>query len=153
MTCVIGNIHTQIVQASLERANLDESPPERLAALMRAAMTGNTAAVVALLNKGADINGQDHAGRTALMEAAFGGHAETIEALLVRGASLNVRDNDGWTALMEASSKSYVEIARTLLTRGADVNTKSKNGWTALRATPRGNPEMIKLLKRFGAIR
>jgi ankyrin repeat protein len=153
LTCVIGNIHTQIVQASLERASLDESLQDTLAALMRAAMTGNTAAVVTLLNKGADINGQDHAGRTALMEAAFGGHAETIEALLVRGADVNARDHVGWTALMEASSKSHIEIVRALLTGGAGVNTKSKNGWTALRATPRGNAEMIKLLKRFGAIR
>lgn len=153
MTCVIGNIHTQIVQASLERARLDDSPLERLAALMRAAMTGNTAAVVSLLNMGVNINGRDRAGRTALMEAAFGGHAETIEALLVRGADVNTTDNIGWTALMEASSKSHTETVRALIAHGADGNTRSKNGWTALRATPKSNAEIIKLLKRSGAVR
>ena len=43
-----------------------------------------------LLDMGANLNSQDHAGWTPLHEAAQRGHIELVEVLLKRGASPNV---------------------------------------------------------------
>ncbi len=143
---VPGKIHMEMVKASLG-SKMDSSTDEDLGALIRAAMIGSTYAVMALLEKGIDVNARDINGRTALIEASFGGHLETVKALLVRGADANAQDNDGWTALMEAASKGHTDVVRTLIDAGADTRTRNKDGWTALKATARSNTTIIRMLK------
>jgi hypothetical protein len=48
---------------------------------------------------------------------------------------------------MEATSKGHLEEARKLLMAGADPKATSNKGWTALKATPKGNTDIIALLK------
>ncbi|HEY7910710.1 MAG TPA: ankyrin repeat domain-containing protein [Blastocatellia bacterium] len=153
MAYVVGRIHTETVRASLESADLATDAPGSLGALLRAAMTGNTTAVSALIERGLNVNARDDHGRTPLLEAVFGGHSDTIEYLLSRGADPDLKDRDGWTALMEAASKSHVDAVRMLLGSGADPNARNNRGWTALRTTARGNAEIIRLLKQAGARR
>lgn len=141
----IGTIHTQMVRAFLERD--EKKPSDGLSVLMRAALIGDTAAVVALLDRGVSANLTDGSGRTALMEAAYAGHWRTIEALILRGADANAKDNAGWTALMEAASKSRIEAVKVLLCHGADATARAKNGLTALKAAPKTSFELIKLIK------
>ena len=117
---------------------------------MRAAMIGNTIAVVALLER-VDVNSRDENGRTALIEAAFGGHEETVRALIERGADVNACDRDGWTALMESASKGRLGIVKIILEAGADLRAKNKNGWTALKASARSSAKIHRLLKESGA--
>ena len=147
--CAIGSNHLEAVEASFQSAARED----RLAALMRAALIGQTGAVSDLLASGADVNARDRYGRTPLMEAVYGGHADTVEALLKRGADANAKDASGWTALMEAASKSRSCAVRSLLAHGAEVNAVSKNGRTALIVTPRADTEIIRMLKRAGAKR
>jgi ankyrin repeat protein len=153
VACVIGKIHTEVVESSLEQAEADRLPVDLTQALMRASLIGATAAVKTLLDAGADVNAADRHGRTALMEAVFSGHTETIRALLERGADVDAKDLGGWTALMEAASKGHTEIVRMLLARGADVNARNRGGWTASRAAARGNLELLMLLKRARSAR
>jgi ankyrin repeat protein len=145
MAFVIGISHVEVVRASLETSDALAQ------ALMRAALTGQAAAISALVDKGADVNAKDQSGRTALMEAAFGGHVETVQALIERGADVNAKDHSGWTALMEAASKGHTRMVRVLLDAGADAKVKHKKGWTALKAAAKGHVEIIKLLKRAEA--
>lgn len=66
--------------------------------MRNAARRGQTAAVAALLGKGAAVDAADKNGRTALMMAAEKGHADAVKLLLERGANADARDKDGWTA-------------------------------------------------------
>jgi len=149
---IAGEKHVATVRASLANESLPANSEEITQALMRAALIGHTAAIRALLDGGADVNAIDPNGWTPLMEAVFAGHAETIRALLARGADVNTKDQAGWTPLMEAASKGQAEAVMILLASGADANAKSNKGWTALKATPKGNTEIIKLLKQAGAL-
>ena len=151
MAYVIGRLHSEAVQASLERANLGAMPNDSFAGMMRAAMIGQNSAVTRFLEHGVPVNAVDETGRTSLIEAVFGGHLDTVELLLRRGAAVNARDNDGWTALMEAASKGRADLVRLLLAFGADARIQNKNGWTALRTTARCNTEVTRLLKDAGA--
>lgn len=151
MAYVIGRIHTEAVQASLERASMGYQPDDSLSGLMRAALIGNTAAVTVFLDHGVPVNAVDTGGRTPLLEAAFGGHLDTVEELLKRGADVNARDSDGWTPLMEAASKGRAYLVRTLLAHGADARIRNRNGWTALKTTAKCNTEVTRLLRDAGA--
>lgn len=152
MVFIAGEKHAATVRASLANESLPANSEAMAQALMRAALIGHTAAVHVLLDGGADINAIDRNGWTPLMEAVFAGHVETIRALLARGADVNTKDQADWTPLMEAASKGHVEAVMILLASGADANAKSNKGWTALKATPKGNTEIIKLLKQAGAV-
>jgi len=148
---VIGRVHTEAVQASLERANLDANPDDSLAGMMRAALIGYTAAVTLFLAHGVPVNAVDTNGRTPLIEAVFGGHIDTAEELLKRGADVNAQDGDGWTALMEAASKGHADFVGILLAHGADARIRNRNGWTALKTTAKCNSEITRLLRDAGA--
>jgi len=150
LTHVVGRIHREVVRGFLEAA-LDARPADDPAALMRAALIGDAAALTALLDSGASVDGRDGMGRTPLMEAAFAGHDEAVALLLTRGADPNATDSAGWTALMEAASKGRTEIVKTLLECGANPTYRNPGGWSALRATPRSQIEILQLLKVAGA--
>ena len=118
-----------------------------LTPLMKAALTGDRAALKQLLDEGADLNAGDQDGRTALMDATFAGHTKIVEDLLERGADPDAKDLDGWTALMEAASKGHTEIVKLLLSAGADACIDSKDGWTALKVAAKGHTRITQLLK------
>ena len=81
---------------------------------MLAAFRGDTAAVLDLLERGADVNARDRDGDTALMFAAFRGHALIVALLLQYGASVYARARNGWTAKKAAQSGLHQQIADTL---------------------------------------
>ena len=71
--------------------------------LIKATKQGDTAAVKALLTRGADVNAKNKKGETALMGAAWYGHTTIVEALLKAGADTDVKAKNGGTALLAAA--------------------------------------------------
>jgi ankyrin repeat protein len=82
--------------------------------LMLAAFRGEAAAVLDLLERGADVNARDRDGDTALMFAAFKGHALVVALLLQYGANVYARARNGWTARKAAQSGLHHHVAETL---------------------------------------
>ena len=82
--------------------------------LMLAAFRGDTATVINLLERGADVNARDRDGDTALMFAAHRGHALVVALLLQYGANVYARARNGWTAKKAAQSGLHEHIADML---------------------------------------
>ncbi|MDP6555133.1 MAG: protein kinase [Pirellulaceae bacterium] len=90
-----------------------ETDPQ-VAALMRAATTGQIGAIRRLLAEGVDVNDKDADGRTALMTASTEGQVSTALALIVMGANPNEKDNEGLTALMYAAAARQTDLIAAL---------------------------------------
>lgn len=70
---------------------------------LEAAERGDTACLVAHIDRGMNVNaGSDYTNTTALMMAVRGGKIDTIRFLLDRGADLDVENSKGYTALTYA---------------------------------------------------
>ena len=67
--------------------------------LRNRAAEGDRAAVLSLLQEGANVNGTNESGETALHLAARAGHLSVIHALKEHGANVSLRDQAGSTAL------------------------------------------------------
>jgi ankyrin repeat protein len=135
-------------------------------------------AVKILIEKGADPNARDDAGRNALMvmslEPQIDNDAEiplkargtresrqrlrrsdkavgTIgETLLNAGCDVNAVDNKGRTPLIYAVASERSNIVELLLKRGANIHAKDHNGESALDwAVKSGNDDAIMLLSSF----
>ena len=89
------------------------------AALRRAAEIGDLPTLAALVEKQADIDSRDSAGRTALMLATLHGQASAVAALLVHGADPNAAAADGTTPLQAATACDQPAIAAALRRYGA----------------------------------
>ena len=132
--------------------------------LIWAAAEDRAAVVHALIEAGADVNGQSSmtryphtppsvigdpleegvsyvgqtvlpkGGWTPLMYAARQGALETARVLIDSHADLNLTDPDGTSALLFAVINGHYDVAALLLDRGADPNLPDKTGMTALYA-------------------
>jgi uncharacterized protein len=95
-----------------------------------AAVDGDFAALVRLLEEGSSIDAQDDNGWTALHFAAQGGHSKMVEELLGRGASPKLVNSQGngplWVSLMNA--RGDFTIVKMLLSAGADPDCKNAHG-------------------------
>jgi ankyrin repeat protein len=94
--------------------------------LLAAAETSNLAAVKAALEKWADVDARDAAGRTALMTASMDNAIPIIQVLLQAGASVDLQAELGETALILAASGRGAAI-ELLLANGADPNTGDRD--------------------------
>jgi ankyrin repeat protein len=144
--------------ARKEKAGTRErSKPENglLAALTLAAEAGETATVLALLAKGANVNGRGKNGRTPLMAAVHKDRLDTAKALLENGADVNAVSRGGVTALLVAANRGRAPIIRLLLSKGAAVNSRATDGAlgsTALiLASLHGDEESVNVLLENGA--
>jgi ankyrin repeat protein len=118
-----------------------------MTALHHAVRQGNLAAVLALLDGGADINeptGTD--GTTPLLLAAINGQFDVAMKLIERGANVNTPSHAGATPLygvlntqwsprsrfpqpqaVQNQKTGYLEVMEALLKKGADPNVRIKN--------------------------
>lgn len=121
-----------------------------------AIQSGNEPQVIALLDKGIDVN-LPFFGQSALGWAAQRGHLEICKLLLDKGADINAKNSQGRTALMEATEPSYygtvakdfAKLCKLLISKGANVNAEDNEGWTALMlAAAHDNKEISELLIR-----
>jgi ankyrin repeat protein len=120
--------------------------------LLQSAESGDRAAVLALLAKGANVNAAGPDGSTALMYAAANDDIEMVRALTKAGADVNRKNQFGTSALTEASIIGSAQIIEALLKAGADANFKNPYGETPLMAAGRsGKVEAARLLLDAGA--
>jgi ankyrin repeat protein len=140
---------------------------------------GDATAVVALLDKGADVNAKFRYGTTALFKAAERGHLEVVKILLARGADVAVKDTFyGATAMTWAMQNNHIDIVNELLEKlPGSVSeilltgvTQQKPDLITLALTKSGlektalttalfmasmnevKPEIVEMLKKAGAV-
>lgn len=128
-------------RAQTGRPTAAEQAPEQAGEdLRRAAGEGDEAAVRALLEAGAPVDGANRYGATALFFAADRGHAGIVRLLVEAGAALDLEDRFyGMTALARAVASDRREVALLLLERGA-----AGAGAALSRAARDGDREMLR---------
>ena len=122
--------------------------------MVKAAMEGDTAAVVESLAKGADVNAKGrYSGWTPLILAAKRGETELVNFLLSYGADVNEKsDVRNRTAIMEAARNRKVETVKALLTADPDIDAVDWEGYTVLMfAAVSGQSDIVDVLLTHGA--
>lgn len=123
--------------------------------LAEEAMAGHLDAVLALIDKGADVNYSFLGKMTPLSWAAHQGHVDIVRVLLDRGADVNATDFCGEPALHHAidGDDNVAVMVRELMVRelvekGADVHIRDNGGESASElAAVFGCAEAVQLLK------
>ncbi len=118
-----------------------------------AAERGDSGAVRALLEQGADANAAQPDGMTALHWAAVGNHVEIATMLVYAGATVKATTRlGGYTPLHLAARNGGTDVARVLLDGGADPNRFTTTGVTAAHfAADADAADVIRLLAARGA--
>jgi ankyrin repeat protein len=119
--------------------------------LCTAAYDGNSAAVLALLNKGANVD-YSADGRTALHYAIFNGNLDITKILVLNGSDINRPADEGQTPLIMAVRNGRDEITDFLCQHGALIDSSDDNHRTALMfAIANGSFLLADLLLYYGA--
>lgn len=98
-------------------------------ALMIACFKGNTAAVDALLAKGAEVN---RPGWTPLHYAAAIGNNDIVKVLLDKSAYIDAESPNKTTPMMMAARGGHIMTVKLLLDEGADATLKNELGMSAI---------------------
>ena len=85
-----------------------------------------------LIESNADIDKQDHHGRTALMAASIRNKSNVCKYLLKNNAAINFKDKAGNTALHYAVLKKRYDVVKFLIHEGADINSRNYAGKSIL---------------------
>lgn len=124
--------------------DVEQAAPNGNTALMMAALKQNTAAVRALLARGAAVK---RPGWNALHYAAAGGDAEIVSLLADKGAPLDAVSPNGMTPLILAASEGHPDAVAVLLKRGANAGFRNKNGQSAREAALyRDRPDIARMI-------
>lgn len=117
--------------------------------LFMALMTGDTAQMQTLINKGAQVNIKAPGVGTPLLYACSTGNVQAAQILVNAKANLNEANESGLTPLMLACIMGNTDLAQVLLAAGADTQIKQKGtGYTALNlAEQTNNSALINLIK------
>lgn len=120
--------------------------------LLEAAKEADWAAVLSLLEAGADPNATAADGATALHWAAYHDHGETAGRLLDVGADPNATNDLDATPLWNASLNGSAAMVGRLLAAGADPNAALLGGESVLMTAARtGSPDVVGMLLDAGA--
>jgi uncharacterized protein len=130
-----ANPNAQLKSPALQRAHTPGEPTlaEGATPLMRAAKNGDSAAIEALLDHGADVNLKQKNGTTALMFASG----------LGRGVGVFAKDY--------ATEGELLTAVTLLVSRGANVNAVSDAGQTPLHFAAQASDDIVKFLAAHGA--
>ncbi|NOR44734.1 MAG: hypothetical protein GQ534_04035 [Candidatus Delongbacteria bacterium] len=123
--------------------------------LMFALQNKNLPIIKMLKDKAADIYAKDSYGNTALLNAITlnSVNMKEVKFLIENSNQINIFNDLGMSPLFKAIGLGHIDLVQYLLKNGADVHLENYRGVTALvvaRKT-KNNPEMIKLLKDYGA--
>ncbi|MBW7476098.1 ankyrin repeat domain-containing protein [Paenibacillus oenotherae] len=121
--------------------------------LIMYAEQGDSAAVLELLKKGANINARDARGRTAIMAATHGNNPDTVKLLIDAGADINAQDDRKDNPLLYAGAEGLLDIVKLMIDAGADPAITNRYGGTALiPAADRGHVEIVEELLERSAV-
>ncbi|TID05058.1 putative ankyrin repeat protein [Colletotrichum higginsianum] len=123
-------------------------------ALHLAAESGDNAIIELLLQKGADVQGQDGSGRSPLCMASARGHHRIAEILLGEGADINHADSRGRNPLWRSIHAGHPHVVKLLLDKGANVHCVYIKGCRPLHLAIRmmnSAQESVQLLLEKGA--
>jgi len=135
---------TSCIALFLSAASLAVAGDLRLA---EAVKNKDHAALRALLQQHADVNGAQTDGTTALAWAAHWDDLEAADLLIGAGANASAANDYGVTALSLACTNGSAAMVEKLLKAGADSNAAQRSGETQLMTCARtGNPAAVKLL-------
>jgi ankyrin repeat protein len=112
--------HSNIVSILLEDSYLSDQ--EREQALRLAAEQGNLASVVALVDRGVDVECVDGSGWTPLLKVVYEGRINVSVYLLDQGANIEAENKYGYTAYSITNTwKTFgmKELKSILISRGA----------------------------------
>ncbi|MDR0440721.1 MAG: ankyrin repeat domain-containing protein [Candidatus Accumulibacter sp.] len=117
---------------------------------MEEAMTrGDVNAVIALINRGMEVNTVDRQGNTLLIQSIWRDLPELFDYLMQRKARINMRNRNGETALSIAAYLGRAQYVQRLVEAGAEVNFF---GWSPLAyAAYNGHAEIVDYLIKRGA--
>ena len=117
--------------------------------LFEAVRKGDTAAVTAALDRGADVNAKFRYGATALFKAAERGNSDVVKVLIDRGADLKVKDTFyGATAMTWALNGKHLNVVRLMLEK--DAEGVDDVFMTGIRET---NEELVKMALDRGGVK
>jgi uncharacterized protein len=120
--------------------------------LVEVVRSGDSAAAMELLKKGAKGHAEEADGTTALHWAVQQDDVRLVRALLDAGAKVRAANRYGVTPLALAAVNGSAPLVELLLNAGADPNAASLEGETVLMDAARtGRPEPLKLLLSHGA--
>jgi ankyrin repeat protein len=122
--------------------DVDRANPAGETPLMMAALRGNLAWVVRLIERGAAVNRH---GWTPLHYGASGPEPRVLSALIERHAAIEARSGNGTTPLMMAAGYGAIDGADLLLARGADPKPRNAAGLTAADFARRAGREALAL--------
>ncbi|WQF78469.1 Putative NACHT nucleoside triphosphatase, P-loop containing nucleoside triphosphate hydrolase [Colletotrichum destructivum] len=114
----VRSCHKATVQTLLDA----DADLYRSGALHLAAESGDNTIVELLLQKGADVQGQDESGRSPLCMASARGHLRIAETLLGEGADINHADSHGRNPLWRSIHAGHPHVVQLLLDKGANVH-------------------------------
>ena len=115
--------------------------------------------MTALIDAGADVNHQDHKGKTAVHRAAKAGFLKTIEVLVDRGANLEIEDLAGETPIFDAIRSTIKDFEtkrqtiRSLIRHGVNPQHRNFRGQTPIDVARGGRNQsqsasILRILKR-----
>ncbi len=136
----------QVAGVLVEQLNIDlnQLNPAGESALMLAALRGQEALAMRMIERGADVN---KPGWTPLHYAATGGHLGIMRRLLAQHAFIDATSPNGTTPLMMAAQYGTAEAVKLLLDEGADPAQKNALGLNALDFARLGSrPDAIAML-------
>jgi uncharacterized protein len=120
--------------------------------LVDAVKSGDKAAVIALIERRADVNAPEADGTTALHWAVHQNDLDLTERLIRAGAKVNVKNDYGATPMSEAAVTGNADMIDKLLKAGADVESPNIDGQTTLMVVARtSRVDAAQALLRRGA--
>jgi uncharacterized protein len=130
----------KVAQVLIKAPKIDLNPitDDGETPLMMAVFKGQTALVLEMIDKGADVNKTDW---TPLHYAATAGNVQLIKILLEHHAYIDAESPNKTTPLMMAAHYGTVGAVKLLLEEGADVSLKNDLGLSAIDFAQRANKQ------------
>jgi uncharacterized protein len=130
LTAAIQVQSLRVVQALMNHPSLNVNAlnAKGESALMLAALKGDMASSLQLLERGARVN---QAGWAPIHYAATGTEPRLVGVFLDRGAEIEARSPNGTTPLMMAARYGHEDSVKLLLSRGADPKRRNDKGLQA----------------------